>query len=99
MFQDKFGRVDFMGGGVLLKGIAVLMLCYLTFIRKVNVPALFFLFYGIGSLLFLVRIKNLLKAEAALYNGPSSFAPGAAEYEHIIVGTICLFMFLYLSCI
>jgi len=66
--------------------------------RKANVPALFFLLYGLGSLFFYFRIKNLLESEIKLYNRPTSLATGNAEYEHIIVGTTCIIMFIYLSC-
>ena len=97
MFQDKLGRTD-IRGGVILKGFAVLMLCYLTFMRKANVPALFFLLYGLGSLFFYFRIKNLLQSELKLYNRPTASAAGIAEYEHIIVGTTCILTFIYLSC-
>lgn len=95
LFQDKLGRTDIRGGAI-LKGFAVLMLCYLTFMRKVNIPALFFLLYGVGSLFFYFRIKNLLESDTKLYKGTTALATGAAEYEHIIVGTTCILMFIYL---
>jgi len=48
--------------GPFLRLTSILYLCYLSIYKNLRVPVIFFILYGIGSISFSLRLKNLLQS-------------------------------------
>jgi len=80
MFTDLIGRVDDHGIGPILQLLAITYLCYLAVYKNIKVPSIIFLLYGFGSLLFIFRYNNLLKADSQLNHNQKT---SSISYEKI----------------
>jgi hypothetical protein len=90
MFTDEVGRLDDNGVGPILQLLAISYLCYLAVFQKIKIPSSIFLLYGIGSILFSLRYKNLLQSDATLNHKPTS----SISYEilNIYIGSLLCFI-------
>ena len=101
---DKYGNIDFMGLGPLLKLIAVGYICYVAVRKNMKILAPFFLLFGLGNLFFTTRLYNQQNLN---YASDSDLAKcGLLDIhnrlkilpylEHTGIGIVSIFMFIYL---